>query len=402
MAAGDDIQDNKLRDLLIDRMREAGIDVVTDVEEGERVLARAGETAKVGINRRGSDDIRYQIKEETVDDKNNMNEKLNEILVPVMTGKEKTELPREGGLCELSDVLSGEITRQDVDRALDSHLVKSWMKAKGQAPSARLGIDNKFDACGNVFHNSWEVVEQYMKAAKRNGLDAAIADKYDLHCGSEDVRRIMEHPEAMYSEREISEIGKFLKPGGFEDFKAAVRSFSEDKLIREEEQRIRQYDHGDALTKAFVLYDIAQRRLFAGHLGDERWFRRSEYIMKADGTTAYGGINQKPKEGETLTWKWVLKKSAAKEMMHLIATSPITEQVPLLEKGREQQRVSDVTVHTMKDGKAFVKCKIDGRQQLRKPVKDKDLANYGNVALAEKYFAEELRKNRENKRTIKR
>lgn len=26
MAAGDDIQDNKLRDLLIDRMREAGID----------------------------------------------------------------------------------------------------------------------------------------------------------------------------------------------------------------------------------------------------------------------------------------------------------------------------------------------------------------------------------------
>lgn len=351
-----------------------------------------------------------------------MNEKLNELLVPVMTGKEKTELPREGGLCELYDVLSGEITRQDFERAMDSHLVKSWMKAKGQAPSARLGffvcgigpvlihefakarlgIDNKFDAGGNVFHNSWEVVEQYMKAAKRNGLDAAIADKYDLHCGSEDVRRIMEHPEAMYSDREISEIGKFLKPGGFEDFKAAVRSFSEAKLIREEEQCIRQYDHGDALTKAFVLYDIAQRRLFAGHLGDERWFRRSEYIIKADGTTAYGGVNQKPKEGETMAWKWVLKESAAKEMMRLIATSPITEKVPLLEKGREQQRVSDVTVHTMKDGKAFVKCKIDGRQQLGKPVKDKDLANYGKVALAEKYFDEELGKNRENKRTIKR
>lgn len=43
MAAGDDIQDNKLRDLLIDRMREAGIDVVADVEEGERVLALAND-----------------------------------------------------------------------------------------------------------------------------------------------------------------------------------------------------------------------------------------------------------------------------------------------------------------------------------------------------------------------
>lgn len=251
----------------------------------------------------------------------------------------------------LPAVLSGEITRQEVERAMDSNLVKHWLKSQSnpdkdvrrtlemfgagsmlvhEFAKARLGIDNKFEP-GKMFYDSWEVVENYLEVAKNNGLDSATADKYDLHSGSEDVKHIMEHPETMYSEDELAEIGKFLKPGGFEDFKAAVRSFSEAKAIQQEEQRIRQYNGGEALTKAFVLYDIAQRRLFAEHEGDERWFRRSEYIIKADGTTAYGGVNQQPKEGETFGSKWVLKDSVANELMRLIATNPVTEKVPLLE-----------------------------------------------------------------------
>ena len=170
-----------------------------------------------------------------------------------------------------------------------------------------------------------------MEFAKEKGLDVAIADKYDLHFGSEDVKLIMEHPESIYTEEELSSIEKVLSPKAFDDFKAVVRSFSEAKAIMAEEERIKNYNGGEALTKAFVLYDIAQRRLFAEHQGDERWFRRSEYIIKADGTTTYGGVNQQPKEGESLGSKWVLKNSAAKELMTLIATSPVTEKVPLLE-----------------------------------------------------------------------
>lgn len=56
MAAGDDIQDNKLRDLLIDRMREAGIDGQKHTsflsEEYCRQLNSVGKTEK-GVLERG-------------------------------------------------------------------------------------------------------------------------------------------------------------------------------------------------------------------------------------------------------------------------------------------------------------------------------------------------------------
>ena len=299
---------NTLRDGLIEKMRRAGIDVNTDWQEGERVLQQ-------------------------------QNAALREQRVVESSA-------------ELSTVLAGEITRQDVERAMDSHLVKSWLKAKNsndfatmqgfnlfgsgtmlvhEFAKARLGIENKFEAGTNVFNNSWEILGDILEFAKQKGLDAGIADKYDLSYGSDDVKSIMEHPEAIYTEEELAAIEKVLSPQAFDDFKALVRSFSEAKAIQAEEERIKNYNGGEALTKAFVLYDIAQRRLFAEHQGDERWFRRSEYIIKADGTTAYGGVNQQPKEGETLGSKWVLKNSVAKELMSLIATSPVTEKVLLLE-----------------------------------------------------------------------
>ena len=299
---------NALRDGLIEKMRRAGIDINTDWQEGERVLQQQNASLR-----------EHRVVESSA---------------------------------ELSTVLTGEITRKDVERAMDSHLVKSWLKAKNsndfatmqgfnlfgsgtmlihEFAKARLGIDNKFEAGTNVFNNSWEILGDILEFAKQKGLDAAIADKYDLSYGSEDVKSIMEHPEAIYTEEELASIEKVLSPQAFDDFKAVVHSFSEAKAIQAEEERIKNYNGGEALTKAFVLYDIAQRRLFAEHQGDERWFRRSEFIIKADGTTAYGGVNQKPKEGETLGSKWVLKNSAAKELMTLIATSPVTEKVPLLE-----------------------------------------------------------------------
>ena len=277
---------------------------------------------------------------------------VNERILSVKKDSDEIREHRISDENTLAKVVSGEITRKDVERAMDSRLVKSWLKAKNsndfatmqgfnlfgsgtmlvhEFAKARLGIDNKFEAGTNVFNNSWEILGDILEFAKQKGLDAAIADKYDLSYGSEDVKSIMEHPEAIYTEEELAAIEKVLSPQAFDDFKAVVRSFYEAKAIQSEEERIKNYNGGEALTKAFVLYDIAQRRLFAEHQGDERWFRRYEFIIKADGTTAYGGVNQKPKEGETLGSKWVLKNSAAKELMTLIATSPVTEKVPLLE-----------------------------------------------------------------------
>ena len=107
------------------------------------------------------------------------------------TTKENLEILREQRVIfensELSTVLSGEITRQDVERAMDSHLVKSWLKAKNSNDFAtmqgfnlfgsgtmlvhefaktRLGIDNKFEAGTNVFNNSWEILGDILEFAK--------------------------------------------------------------------------------------------------------------------------------------------------------------------------------------------------------------------------------------------
>lgn len=263
----------------------------------------------------------------------------------------------------LSKVLSGDITHEEIEKAMESNLVKHWVKAKSsndettmkgydlfgpgsnfihEFAKAQLGIDNRYDPM-NMFDNSWEAIEGYITYAKEKGLDSAIADKYDFHYGSGDPERIMEHPEDIYSEQELNEISKFLKPKGFEDFKAALRSLPEAKQIATEEERIKSYQNGDALTKAFVLYDIAQRRLHNEHEGDERFFRKQRTWSRPDGSRGILTKNQETPSGATEGYKWVIKSDVAKELMRLIATSPLTEKVPLLEqKAFAQIEESDI------------------------------------------------------------
>ena len=263
----------------------------------------------------------------------------------------------------LSKVLSGDITHEEVEKAMESNLVKHWVKAKSsndettmkgydqfgpgssfihEFAKAQLGINNRYDPV-NMFDNSWEAIEGYIDYAKEKGLDSAIADKYDFHYGSGDPERIMEHPEDIYSEQELNEISKFLKPKGFEDFKAALRSLPEAKQIATEEERIKSYQNGDALTKAFVLYDIAQRRLHNEHEGDEHFFHKQRTWSRPDGSRGILTKNQETPSGATEGYKWVIKSDVAKELMRLIATSPLTEKVPLLEqKAFAQIEESDI------------------------------------------------------------
>lgn len=61
---------------------------------------------------------------------------------------------------------------------------------------------------------------------------------------------------------------------------------------------------------------------------------------------------------------------------------------------KEDTRITDVTIFTTKDGYMNIKCKIDDRQQLSKPLKQEDVRTLTDKTdrkeLAGKYFSEEL------------
>lgn len=255
---------------------------------------------------------------------------------------------------ELATILSGGISREEVEEAYNSKLVQRWIKANnsneestkkgfdlfGIGPSlihefarGRLGIDNRYDPGSNVFFNSWDWLGEYLRAAKENGLSPAIADKYDLRFGSDDVKHIQEHPDAIFTDAEMEEIEKHMKPKGFEDFKAVLRSFSEAEKVKAEEERIKGYEGGDALTKAFMLWKIALSRLKAEHYGDSRWFFKQRTWHAPDGSHGILTSNQKIRPGETEGFTYDLKSDVAKRIMYMIATSPIAEKLPLLEAG---------------------------------------------------------------------
>jgi len=276
----------------------------------------------------------------------------------------------------LDDVLNRQVTSQEIRLAMDSKLIKSWLKSQQQSDNnirkalqtfsygsmllhefarGRLGIDNKYEPGTNMFNNSWEILSDILEFAKEKGLDSAIAEKYDLHNGSEDVKLIMEHPDSIYSEEELAAIEKVLPAKVFDDFKAVVRSFSEAKEIQAEEERIRKFHNGEPLTKAFVLYNIATRRLYSEHVGDERWFRVSYSLTTPDNARRWNHqFIQDPDnfqllEGESINKEYHLKGSVAKSLMHMIATSPITERIPLLESKNHISQERDTSKATVRN-----------------------------------------------------
>lgn len=262
---------------------------------------------------------------------------------------------------ELATILSGGISREEVEEAYNSKLVQRWINANNSNEEStkkgfdlfgigsslihefargRLGIDNRYDPGSNVFFNSWEWLGEYLRAAKEDGLSPAIADKYDLRFGSDDVKHIQEHPDAIFTDAEMEEIEKHMKPKGFEDFKAVLRSFSEAEKVKAEEERIKGYEGGDALTKAFMLWKIALSRLKAEHYGDSRWFFKQRTWHAPDGSHGILTSNQKIRPGETEGFTYDLKSDVAKRIMYMIATSPIAEKLPLLEARNEDKKLN--------------------------------------------------------------
>lgn len=254
----------------------------------------------------------------------------------------------------LSRIVSGSISRAEVERAMDSKLVKYWLRDKDKHDDAyrrafmlfgagvvflydmakfRLGIDNKFGvgSNANVFWDASDFLVDYMRTLKENGLSASIADKFDLSSGSEDWQKILSG-EPLFTDEEMTEIQKHIKPKGYEQFCQIVAAFPEDHAIKAEMERIMNYENGDALTKALILYDIATKRLRAEYEGDERFYSRVRDFQRSDGTIYRPGSSSAvPKEGERELFRWSLKRDVSREILRMIATTPLSEKVPLLD-----------------------------------------------------------------------
>lgn len=242
----------------------------------------------------------------------------------------------------LSDVvptISQKVTQEEIDKAMNSRLVQSWLKNKdnganlfGAQPiiirelaKASLGIDNKFDV-QDVFYGAAEEIEATLDYAREKG--ASVADKYDMRSGSDFVERLTEEGSKAFDDADLEEIAKYIPEDMMDDFRDALRAYDEDIEIRREEENIRNYDNGNALTKAFTLYALAMNRLNDLKDKDERLFNQRRMIRKADGTS-YVPANSasQPKEGETEYYKPVLKRGVEKEIIRRIATMPISRDV---------------------------------------------------------------------------
>lgn len=240
----------------------------------------------------------------------------------------------------LAGVLNG-ISDAEVERALNSNLVKGWLKTKGEGQrynlfdpganfirkfaKATLGIDNKYEVAG-MFYNAAEELEDIIKYASANGLRESIVNKVDYKNGAA-LNEYIETGQPLYSDKELAEISDRIPEGMRQPFLDAVRAFTDEKRIRDEIQRIKTFDNGNAVTKAFILYDIATRRIREQYPGDERFF------INRKGDRRFKNNNED---------RFVLKSSVADGLLHRIATMPLDKigNTSLVSDGTQEVRFS--------------------------------------------------------------
>lgn len=307
----------------------------------------------------------------------------------VMQGQPLFRLDDEADNNNKNDIIatiSDNITPAEVEKAMNSNLVTYWLtngksnnsaKRRGwemfgtgsdlarEMAKARLGINSKWDFF-SMFYNPAEHVEEYLKIAVKHGLNPEFAEKYNFRDGNV-IQSIINSDKPMYTQDELSEIAKHLKPATMNQFLSAVKAFSDERKIREEKIRLQTYDNGDALTKAFVMYAIAMQRLKDQYEGDERFYKPVTYIKGKNGsdrwtTDTHYYPDYQPKEGEEVETRYELKSNVAKEIANLIATSPVNMKNLKLEyqpmfRLREQEPPKKTgigyKVFVVKDGKLY-------------------------------------------------
>lgn len=291
----------------------------------------------------------------------------------VMQGQPLFRLDDEADNSNKSDILatiSDNITPAEVEDAMNSRMLQTWLrtgKSKDAAqkrgwdlfgaPSivrdmakARLGIDTKWDFA-SVFYNPAEYVAEYIKQAAENGLSPQIAEKYDFRDGDV-IQSIINSGEPMYTQDELNEIAKYLKPGAMNQFLSAVQAFGDERKIRKEINRLETYDEGDAMTKALAMMHIAVNRLKQKYEKDERFFKPVTYIKGKNGVNEWGTDTHyypdyQPKVGEEVETRYHLRNEVARELSKLIATSPVNmknlklEGQPMFRNNEDIEEIND-------------------------------------------------------------
>ncbi len=147
------------------------------------------------------------------------------------------------------------VSRKEIAKAMDSKLVKGWLKYKnggdrnilnfGVAPElirqmarARLGITNKYHLSDGISYQAAEELGHIINYAKEHGLAPSISEKYDLHDG-EVIKRMVDSNEPIYTDAEVEAILKAVPIKGVRDaLEGVMQAFAEANSIEEEMERI--------------------------------------------------------------------------------------------------------------------------------------------------------------------
>ena len=289
----------------------------------------------------------------------NANQIADRIMADMLNGLNLSESAKNGARYQLAgtkdateseimEAVSRDISPKEIEQAMNSGLVKQWLSSgKGVDSSkqsafnlfgagtdylramakARLGITNKYHVSNFIFNNAVEGLESLMSFAKEKGLDPAVADKYNFK-DPETIKRMLDSDKPVYSDKEVEAILKVV-PKAKEALEGMMQAFADENKILDEIDNLRNYDNGDAVTKAFAIFDIAERRLRDQYYGDERFYRPVTYTKKAGSDTwstdTHYHPDYQPKEGEEVQTRYLLKSSVANDLLSRIATAPIND-----------------------------------------------------------------------------
>lgn len=263
----------------------------------------------------------------------------------------------DSGNTELAKAISGKLTLAEINEAMNSKSVKAWLNRNNpkSAPygmfgggddilralaKARLGITNKYGVTGQVFYNAGEEIESIIDYAREHGLDKDIADKHDFKKG-ETWQQLVDSDKPVFTDKEVEAILKAVPLNGAEEaLRGAIQAFADEKNIREEIEYLKNYDNGNAYTKALALRYIAMKRLREQYEGDERFFRPVAQLQSPDPTRNNMDISNQPdfelREGETKKTGYAFKKGIKDDILRIIATTPVSGSKLALEDGNNK------------------------------------------------------------------
>lgn len=263
------------------------------------------------------------------------------------------------------DLLARPISQQEIDTAKESSLLKSWSKYNVPNSGARilgpvspmlrtlakacLGIDSKYDIT-SLFRNPYDFIGSIVDIAKEIGLKGAVAEKIDWENKEqvhEVIRNVNEKGEQVYTASEVDEICRHLTKPLADQFRECIYVASQEKNIQDEIKRITAYNNGAAVSQAFVLYDIATRRMREqyGHYEND-YYMKNYVLVTPDGERHHNPGWNTPEdvrlkeneaigENDRIETEYSLRSMVSESLLTAIATMPVVQEILGVENKNE-------------------------------------------------------------------